>query len=248
MIEYSKQFQFLKHKFDSGNLAHAYILAGGDHTAKKAFANNLIEHINCKFPDVITIASAASESSVKNEKDMMEIDIGQIRQLQHFLSYKSYYGGHKAVIVENADRMNTEAQNCLLKNLEEPKGDTLILLLTNTAEMLLPTISSRCQVVKFTASTQKSAEINAELRGILEGDLAEKFKYAKAVNLEGDNFQNILQGLQRYFRNLDVIKYARVLKFILDLERQDQISNLNKKLALKLLLLEILYQQILLEI
>src|SRR3989338_6957640 len=84
---------------------------------------------NCKmidrevFPDFKVIKSENSKSSVENEKDMMSIDIGQIREVQSFLALKSFYGGFsaeggsahggKAVIIENADRMTTEAQNCL---------------------------------------------------------------------------------------------------------------------------------------
>lgn len=228
---------FLKNKFETGNLAHAYVLAGADHEAKKKFAQEFIAFIGCKFPDVLTIKSGESESSVKNEKDMMEIDVDQIRQVQNFLSYKSYNGGYKMVVVEHAERMNSEAQNCLLKNLEEPRGNTLIFLLAGTAEMLLPTISSRCQVVQFAGELAKHAMPQA-LLNVLGADLAEKFLYAKNANLEGEEFENILHALQNHWRK-DVAKHQKVLKLAMDLERQAQISNINKKLALEVLLLEI---------
>ncbi len=236
-MEYEKQFNFLKQKFEVGKLGHAYILSGKDAESLKTFANDFAKFINCQFPDVITVRSADSKSSLTNEKDMMEIVIDQIRDVQNFLAYKSYYGGYKTVIMENAERMNTDAADCFLKNLEEPKGQTLIFLISAKPELLRLTISSRCQVIKFNG-VSKMAELPQDLQNILGGDLAEKFLYAKNAKLEGENFENILQALQNYWRK-DIVKHKNVLKLALDLERQSQASNVNKKLALEVLLLEI---------
>lgn len=248
---------FLKQKFDAGNVAHAYIFSGQNRDELTVYAKDFAKYVSKKivrsdlaiergqFPDVMMVNSSQSESSVKNEKDMMEIDIGQIRGVQNFLSYKSYYGGYKVVIVEDAERMNVEAQNCFLKNLEEPKGNTIIILLSRQPELLLPTITSRCQVIKFLQSeakpSSKKGELSQDLATVLRGDMAEKFQYAKAANLEGENFQNLLTALANHFRNLDIVKYRHALKLILDLERQDRVSNINKKLALEILLLEVQY-------
>ena len=236
--EYQKQFQFLKQKDEAGKLGHAYILAGRDVQGLKKFTADFVAHINCKFPDVMTVRSADSKSSRDNERDMQEITIEQIRDVQNFLAYKSYYGGYKTVIIEQAERMNTDAADCFLKNLEEPKGQTIIFLICAKPELLRPTIASRCQTVNFLGQAPAITE-NTELMRVIQGDLAEKFKYAKAVNLDGENFQNILYALAHHFRSLDLVKHQNILKTILDLERQDQISNLNKKLALEVLLLAI---------
>ncbi len=258
------QLEFLKKMWDGGQLAHAYIFSGADMVGLKKAANELLGHAGCKFPDVITLSSAQSDSSIKNEKDMMEIDIDQIRRVQQFLSYKSYNGGLKAVVVEHAERMNVEAQNCFLKNLEEPKGQTLIMLLCDKPEYLLPTIASRCQTIRFSAKSEaQEAVLPQVLQNVINGDLAEKFKFAKTANLEGENFENMLAGLQRHFRNLllDKIqgetnlpaspaggritseytneKMVSVLRQIETLQHQAATTNLNNKLALEILLLEL---------
>ena len=153
-MQYPKQWEFLKNKFEAGptagGLAHAYLFSGQDEAGVKSFVQEFVALV-CglkkgvtQYIDLLVVKSENSDSSLKNEKDMMEIDIDQIRAVQQFLSYKSYYGGYKIVIIENAQRMNAQAQNCFLKSLEEPKGKTLIILQSANPEFLLPTIFSRC--------------------------------------------------------------------------------------------------------
>ena len=184
---------------------------------------------------------------------MMEIDIGQIRNVQSFLSYTSYYGGYKVVIIEHAERMNIESQHCFLKSLEEPKGKTLIILLCDKPDMVLPTISSRCQTITFFTKNLRDIQLPKELENVIHADLAEKFKYAKGVNLEGDYFNQMLDGLQQYFRNLllgkigvakaeendySIEKLQKIITLLQSLSYQAKIYNINKKLALELLLME----------
>ena len=260
-MNYLKQWEFLKSKFESDSLSHAYLFSGQNTEAIESFAKEFIRFINGidiknleNFPDVMQIKSSDSGSSKKNENDMMEISVEQIRQTQNFLSYTSYYGGYKTVIVQNAERMSPQAQNCFLKSLEEPKGKTLIILLCDKSEMLLPTIISRCQEIKFFEGSLTSAKLNEELRGILQLDLAEKFAYTKSVNLEGQHFTDMLRGLQGYFRTLllakigigkapensySMEKLKKIIKLIEKVNHQTAVSNANARLALEVLLMEI---------
>lgn len=273
MEAYQKQWEFLKNKFESGNLGHAYVFSGVDQAAKKIFAKEFVKLImggsiarpdlaieKEQFPDLLVVTSLGSASSIKNEKDMMEIDVAQIRDVNHFLSYKSYYGGHKMVIMENTERMNQEAQSCFLKTLEEPKGNTLIILLAKNSELLLPTIVSRCQTINFFSGENYQAppqekKLLAELLPVLSSELAVKFQYAKKANVEGENFTTILEVLQRYFRNMmlasigvakaevtnaySVEKLKKIIRFIETLRTQAAVTNINAKLALEILLLEL---------
>ena len=157
-MEHQKQWEFLKNKFEANQLSHSYIFSGPKEADILAFAKEFVKSLNClkpnikqktcrecqnciliergSFPDLLAVKSENSESSIENKKDMMEIDIGQIRQVNNFLSYKSYYGGWKSVIIENAERMNAQAQQSFLKTLEEPKGKTLIILASSKSETL----------------------------------------------------------------------------------------------------------------
>ena len=275
---HDKQWEFLKNKFEAGQLSHAYLFSGQEGIDTKTFAKDLIKLINGsvamsdplidkeQFPDLLVVKSLDSKSSIDNDKDMMEIDVAQIRQVNNFLSLKSYYGNYKAVIIENADRMNIEAQNSFLKTLEEPKGNTLIILLSSRPDTLLPTIFSRCQtvsflpLVKYQASDIQKKSLQ-ELLPIIHSELATKFQYAKKVNLEGNNFNVILEVLLRYFRSMLLEKYGIIgdpnlrmhpndpntsteklknrIRLIESLHQQLATTNASPKLALEILLMEI---------
>jgi DNA polymerase-3 subunit delta' len=77
------------------------------------------------------------------------IGIDAIREVAEFQALKSQYGGQRIVQLQPADRLNTNAANALLKTLEEPAGNTVLLLTTDRPMALLPTIRSRCQQIVF---------------------------------------------------------------------------------------------------
>jgi DNA polymerase-3 subunit delta' len=81
--------------------------------------------------------------------DKRDISIDQLREIQRELSLRPYEAPRKACIMEPAERMSVNAANSLLKTLEEPPGNAIIILLTENANILLPTIRSRCQLIRF---------------------------------------------------------------------------------------------------
>ncbi len=281
VMHHKKQWDFLKSKLKEGQLSHAYLFSGPEEAHAENFTKEFIRFINCLkpnaeqascqdcqnckmiereiFPDLLTIVSKQSESSIKNEKDMMEISVEQIRDAQHFLSYKSYYGGFKIIIMHHAERMSIDAQHCFLKTLEEPKGKTIIFLISSKPDLLLPTIASRCQEIKFlyrgTYEISKDEEkFFRGLESLMGAELAEKFKYVKAANLEEDNLHKILNMLQRYFRkmmlmkigvipgdakNYSLQKLKNIITLIEYMSHQAALTNINNKLALEIVLMEI---------
>ncbi|MBL0176496.1 MAG: AAA family ATPase [Ignavibacteria bacterium] len=77
------------------------------------------------------------------------IKISSIRDVRHESAFRSAAAGRSVVLISEADRMNNAASNALLKTLEEPTGDTMLILTTAKREAMLPTILSRCQQVRF---------------------------------------------------------------------------------------------------
>jgi DNA polymerase-3 subunit delta' len=259
LIKHGKQWEFLKDKFDCNQLSHAYIFSGNNQIGKKEFAKEFVKFVGCKFPDLMVI----------KPEDGGEIQIAKIREAQNFLSLKSYYGGFKSVIVENAEKMNQEAQSCFLKTLEEPKGKTLLLLISSKPEILLDTIRSRCQQIKFFGNTivddkklEKERQILEEILPVVGATLAEKFKYAKSVDFEKIALTEILEPFERYTRymmfkkligdekkyfsdlssameNYSVEKLKKIVELIEDINSKIIFTNINQKLALEILLLEI---------
>ena len=269
-IIHKKQWNFLEYRYSTGHLAHAYLLSGLKEVDKKQFATAFIQFLSCSdakkpckecnacrliqkhaYPDFIT---------VKAEQE--EIEIKQIRDLQNFLSYRAYYDGYKAAIIEDAERMTVGAQNCFLKTLEEPKGRTVIFLLSSKPDRLLSTIFSRCQQIKFFytgayALKKDEQALVRDLKRLIASDLVEKFQYAKKANLDGNALQEMLHAFQKYFRSMllskiglggkeesgaekySVNKLRNIITLTETLDHQLFTTNVNKKLALEILLMEV---------
>ncbi len=141
VIGHSKQLEFFKKINENKKFSHAYLFSGQEKLGKRTAA---LEWLSWSF------------GSIKNHPDFIliepikkEIQIFQIKDLIQRLSFKPSLAPLKAALIDNAHLMNQEAQTALLKTLEEPKGETLLILISHKAQELLPTIISRLQIVKF---------------------------------------------------------------------------------------------------
>jgi DNA polymerase-3 subunit delta' len=147
-----------------GRLPHALLFAGPRGVGKETFALALAQSVLCPKSDEAgrpcgTCRHCHLQHSGSHpdfyrvgpdeESKSGEIKIEAIRNLSAGASLTAQSGGHKVILIQPAHRMNTAAANSLLKTLEEPSGDTLIILLTDEPARLLPTIRSRCQQVIF---------------------------------------------------------------------------------------------------
>lgn len=130
---------------------HAYIFEGNKNEYRKSFAQNFAQSITPYKEDITVIA--ADDKSVKDEA---------ILYLQRRLSVKPYIGNWNVAIIEDADTMTVRAQNRLLKTLEEPIGNTVIILLTENVENLLPTILSRCVIYRINQDEHRDKESDKE--------------------------------------------------------------------------------------
>jgi len=158
IIGHQKQWQFLKKSVALGKLSHAYLFSGQAKLGKKTVALEFIklicgqEVLEREHPDLILISPEIGTS----------IQINQIRELNWKLSLKPFLTPFKVAMIDQAHLMNDEAQNCLLKTLEEPKGNAILILISEQPERLFPTILSRCQIIKF--FPVKRAEIEEYLK------------------------------------------------------------------------------------
>jgi DNA polymerase-3 subunit delta' len=110
--------------------------------------------------------------SVKAEEGRRDILIGQIRDLCRKIATKPFEADRRAAIIDNADRMNEEAQNAFLKSLEEPPPNSLIILVSSLPGYLAPTIRSRCQRFRFGRLSQEEMERFTTLHPELEKDFS----------------------------------------------------------------------------
>ena len=120
-------------------------------------------------PDLLQL----SRERTSGDKLAAEIKIQQLRALQKQLSYQPFEGGRRVVLIKEAERLNLAAANALLKTLEEPPEGTSFILLSDAPERLLPTIRSRCQLLRFAPlAAPVLTELLATQRGLPEAEAA----------------------------------------------------------------------------
>ncbi len=161
MLRNPKQWQFLKKTAELGKTPHALLFYGRSACGKQALALEFIKLLNCEAKNFEARPCLTCRSCLDIEKNAhpdltivepqegKEIKIVQIRNLQNSLSLKAYSAPFKAAIIDQAHLLNQEAQSAFLKILEEPRGNSLFILVSEYPEMLLPTILSRVERLRF---------------------------------------------------------------------------------------------------
>jgi len=166
LIGHEKQWQFFKKSFELGKISHAYLFCGEEGVGKMTVAKEFIKLLQCqgafgegpcqKCFSCLQIEKACLPAGRGFHPDLTliapgegEIQISQIRDLCWTLSLKPYAALYKAAIIDEAEKMNSEAANALLKTLEEPSGHAVLILISSHPEMLPRTIVSRAQIIKF---------------------------------------------------------------------------------------------------
>jgi len=148
----------LRNALERGKIGHAFLLSGARGVGKTTTARILAKALNCATREADFCDECRSCRKIEKrlhpdfffiEPDKNVIRIEQVRDLQRKIIFKPMEGRRKVVIIDQAEKLNLHAANCLLKTLEEPPDDTVIILVAHTAMALLPTIVSRCQRIRF---------------------------------------------------------------------------------------------------
>jgi len=331
IIGHKKQWQFLKKSAELGKISHAYLFFGQEKLGKRTLAFEFVKLLNCQNSDIkkkpcgkcpsceaiqksfqmdieqypdLAIIEPKKLVSKKTSQKKEEIQISQMRDLIWKLSLHSFSSPFKAAIIDKAHSMNQEAQSCFLKTLEEPKGNTVLILITEYPEMLLSTIRSRVQKIKFNpvekeeiekflksqgVSDEKTKELAslsfgrpglvldflndikkfenkkqkiADLLKIAASNytLSSRFNYAKNINSETTDLKEILETWLSFFRNVlisrlgkdqkkeqkseyfnnySIAKIESVINRIQNIIFLISKTNINQKLALEVLLLDL---------
>ncbi len=150
----------------SARMHHGWILSGPEGVGKGAFARAAARELLCEpgipqpegehHPDVLLIDPLPANDDEEKKRDegkpfllKRNISVDQIRRMQRRLTTRATLGSRRAVIVDSADDLEKSAANALLKALEEPPQGTFFLLISHRPGRLLPTIRSRCRMLRF---------------------------------------------------------------------------------------------------
>lgn len=216
--EFAKKF--ILSSVQKNRIAHAYLFVGPEAVGKFRFAVEFAKIIQCGIsyassadekiiercakiasgadPDVLLVdgfSSTSLDDEGESEKQK-SISVAEARKIEHYLSLSPYYSKHKIAIVRNAHLFTIEAANAFLKTLEEPRGNSIIILIADNINFLPKTLISRAQMIRFGAA--RDSVIIDFLRG--QGASAEEAK--RIARLSGGkagvalNFWNNPEKLQ----------------------------------------------------
>lgn len=159
LIGNDKTKEILSYAVQNKNILHSYLFYGTEGIGKKLFAIEFSKMILCdsesenkpcnKCKPCIEFESNNNPDFTIIEPDNNSIKIEQIRSMQKKIIEKPINGSKKIYIINDADKMTKEAQNCLLKTLEEPQSFVVIILICSNENAILSTVKSRCTKIFF---------------------------------------------------------------------------------------------------
>lgn len=157
---------------------------------KKEIANQLASHIgsgNTDHPDILYFPADS------------KLGIEQARKIKEHFSFKPYQAQGRAVVLEDASSLTIEAQNALLKTIEELPENSLLILSATSDAQLLPTIISRCEIIHPVNNKRSTSEVEQsdEIEKLLDSTIEERFEYIEKLK-EKEEF---LQALVKYFHH-----------------------------------------------
>ena len=239
----SAHIEKLRTSFAAAENVHAYMLCGPRGTGKKSIARLCAMTALCRgegakpcgacgpcrrvlsdtHPDVHTVLP---------EKGKQTIGVNVLRDVLAEVGVKSFEASAKVLVFPEAERMTPAAQNCLLKTLEEPPQDTVFFLITEQPGSLLPTIVSRCRVIRFHPLSQEDCEKRLCALGLTQSDAKRRARMAegcvgKALEIDEERLalmEKLTQDVFSVHRAGDVLAVVNLYKD--DKERQKMVMDL----------------------
>ena len=235
IIGHEEIIRHLKNAMTTGKVSHSYIFTGRPGSGKKLLATTYAMTLQCEAggTEPCQKCDSCKKALGKNHPDIImvnhekpgTISIDEIRdQLIHDVAIKPYCSPHKIYIVPDAEMMTVQAQNALLKTIEEPPEYGIIILLTSNMSAILPTIQSRCLTLEFrpltTAAIEKYlidnyhvVDYRARTSAIFaQGNLGKAIRYIESEGFEEK--KNQVLYLLKNVRNMTVSEMLEKIKEI----------------------------------
>ena len=223
---HEKQKVILKQALAQNRVGHSYLFSGIDASGKKTLALEFAKVVNCEKVDEINDSCGECPACMKisrhNHPDIFFIEaegqfirINAIREIQEQMTFKPMEGRKRVFVIDNADKMNDQAANALLKTLEEPSPANILILVTAKPYTLPSTIISRCRHMRF-----NPLSIDTVTKFLIERGNMEK---QNALLLAGLSGGSIGQALE--LNKDDVIAYrTEILNLLTNTKKSDPLS------------------------
>jgi DNA polymerase-3 subunit delta' len=252
IVGQERAIKILTKSLKENKVSSSYIFVGNEGTGKKLTAIEFTKAVNCLNPNKKLEACENCQSCNEINKqcfpDLKIVDatkgsikIEQIREIKKEIELKPFKSKKKVYIIDKAEKMTIEASNCLLKTIEEPPYYAIIILICSKIDPVLPTIVSRCQIVKFGLITSlKIKELLLDKINNLEKDQAEiisklaQGSIGKAFKLSADKEYFIRrEKMLDYLSAIIPGKYgddifAKVEKIISEIDKIEEILEMIK--------------------
>lgn len=217
----------------TGNLSHAYIINGEYGSGRQTIASALAKTIQCQSKtddtDACGVCTSCKQAESHNHPDIKyithdktSISVNDIReQLNNDISIKPYSSEYKIYIIPDANKMTEQAQNTLLKTIEEPPVYAIIILLTENCDSLLPTIRSRCVTLtmnpiekdKICTYLENKFQLEPEQAQIAanycQGNIGKAIRFASS-----SDFIEMKNQVLKLLKNLDSMDIASIIDTI----------------------------------
>ena len=241
IIGHEQIIEHLQNAITMDKISHAYILNGPDKTGKKMIAEAFAMTLQCEKKEKNSCLECHSckQAINYNQPDIIyvqhekpnTISVDDIRnQVNRDIDVKPYGSRYKIYIVDEAEKMNVQAQNALLKTIEEPPAYAIILLLTSNADAFLPTIRSRCVTLNLKVVPDKMIKkYLMEQRSVpdYQADVCVAFaqgNVGKAIALASSEDFNELKSaavqLMKRIKDIDLYELTEAVKQISEFKLQ----------------------------
>ena len=226
---HERQIAILKKAMGQKRVGHAYLFSGIDAIGKRTLAGQFAKALNCEKGDNLHDACGKCSSCLKaqhsSHADMIFIEadgqfirINAIREIKERMKFRPLEGRWRAVIIDDADKMNDHAANALLKTLEEPSASNILILISSRPYSMPATIISRCRHMRF-----NPLPVNAVARFLVEQKGMDEQKSGLLAGLSGGSIGRALE-----LNEEDISTFrAEIMQLLMNTKKDDPFSLLN---------------------